>query len=200
MKLQTILDQLSLDIEQYIEEEVVRRTSSSTNSQFGVSQQPVSKSISVQEDNFQSALAVLKKLLDSKKSAYHSFSADRELSNLRDLSNLTANTRFDVVPTAAQTNQLMDDYLQVLIDLATKPNPSQDESVFLEELSSLVDKTAIQASVQDQSVVTTKSSNAFGGLKTFLRTIGNRNSNSNTTTQEIYDRARSSRKRISCEF
>ena len=186
MKLQTILGQLSLDIEQYIEEEVVRRASSNTNSQFGVSQQLVSKSVSVQEDNFQSALAVLKKLLDSKKSSRHSFSANRELSNLRDLSNLTANTRFDVVPTAAQTNQLMDDYLQVLIDLATKPNPSQDESVFLEELRSLVDKTAIQTNVPDQSVVTnqtaemTRSSNVFGGLKTFLRTIGN--SNSNTTT------------------
>lgn len=187
MKLQTILDQLSLDIEQYIEEEVVRRTNS-TNSQFDVSQQPVSRSVSAQEDNFQSALVVLKKLLDSKKSTHHSFSADRELSNLRDLTDLTANKRFDVVPTAAQTNQQMEDYLQILIELATKPNPSQTESVFLEELSSLVDKTAIQTGVQDQSVVTnqtaemTKSSNAFGGLKTFLRTIGNRNSNSNTTT------------------
>ncbi|HNQ17232.1 MAG TPA: hypothetical protein PKJ26_02940 [Candidatus Woesebacteria bacterium] len=179
MKLQTILDQLSLDIEQYIEEEVVRRTNT-TNSQFGVSQQPVSKPVSVEEDNFQSALVVLKKLLDSKKSTRHSFSADQELSNLRDLTDLTANKRFDVVPTAAQTNQQMEDYLQILIELATKPNPSQNESVFLEELSSLIDKTAIQTGVQDQSVVTTKSSNAFDGLKMFLRTIGDRNSNTTT--------------------
>lgn len=181
MKLQTILDQLSLDIEQYIEEEVVRRTNS-TNSQFDVSQQPVSRSVSAQEDNFQSALVVLKKLLDSKKSTHHSFSADRELSNLRDLTDLTANKRFDVVPTAAQTNQQMEDYLQILIDLATTPNPSQSESVFLEELSSLVDKTTSQTSGQNPTVTMTKSSNAFGGLKMFLRTIGNRNSNSNTTT------------------
>lgn len=176
MKLQTILDQLSQDIEHYIEEEVVRRVGSSTDLRFNPSERVVDIAASHQTDNFQSALAVLKKLLDSKKSTRHSFSADRELSNLRDLTDLTANTRFDVVPTPAQTNQQMEDYLQILIDLATKPNPSQNESVFLEELSSLVDKTAIQASVQDQSVVTTKSSNAFDGLKMFLRTIGDRNS------------------------
>jgi uncharacterized protein with GYD domain len=180
MKLQTLLHQLSLDIEQYVEEEVARRVGSSTDLQFNPSERGVDIAVSHQTDNFQSALAVLKKLLDSKKSSNRPFDVEQELSKFGGLYTTQTATRFDVVPTMEHADQQTENYLEILIDLAKKPNLSNNESVFLEELSYLVDKTTSQPALQNQSAKMTKSPSAFDGLKMFLRTIGDRNSSTTT--------------------